>query len=278
MKTIIIATDFSEIAANAVVYGAKLSHFFDARIILLHAFSLPVGGYDSITPLNVISDLQESSLKALENTKREIIKLLGFDPKIECIAEPGFASALIENLVKNRNIDAVVLGITGDAGVIKKHLIGSTVLELARDIEVPLFIIPHGVSFKEIKKITFAFDKYEEDNLVTFLAAKYFCKIFNAQLEILNVVSSQSNVEPSLSREDLDKLLSNVTHQFITIESDDTSTAIQHHIEKSNSDLLMLSPKRHHIFKNLFGTGITKHLVFSAQSPILTFHSIADNS
>ena len=69
MKTILIATDFSVPANNAVRYGAQLAKQLDATIVLANAFSLPMGGYYSMAPLAVISELQSSSMEALHQLR-----------------------------------------------------------------------------------------------------------------------------------------------------------------------------------------------------------------
>src|SRR5690606_9872395 len=247
-------------AANAVKYGANLSHFFSAKIILVHAFSLPVAGYDSIAPLTVISELQTASLEALKKTKKEIVAHLGYDPGIDCIAEPGSAIGIISELVGKRRIDAIVLGIVGNAGAMKKHLIGTTALDIARELEAPVFIVPENTSFKKIQKITFALDREEEESMSLFVSARYFCKAFNASLDILNVEDSKKTSNALFDVAAMEKILQDINHRLMRLESENPAEAIERYLSENGSDLLLLSPKKQNIFKRFFAAGVTSHL------------------
>lgn len=53
MKTIIIATDYSPAAGNALAYGARLARHCGAGVVLFNAYHLPVpvGVGDAMLPL-----------------------------------------------------------------------------------------------------------------------------------------------------------------------------------------------------------------------------------
>ena len=69
MKTIIVPTDFSETAANALNYAIEMAKEINASITLLHAYIVPV----SITPDTPIVVVAEEDLR--RSTEAHLRKL-----------------------------------------------------------------------------------------------------------------------------------------------------------------------------------------------------------
>ena len=88
---------------------------------------------------------------------------------------------------KIKKVNLAVMGIVGEAGKIKEHIIGSTSVKVARHLDVPLFIIPDGVKYKRIHKLSFACDMDHTEENTTVYTANYFAKVFDAELEIISV-------------------------------------------------------------------------------------------
>lgn len=274
MKTILIATDFSDAAANAVHYGADLAAFLGARIILAHAFSLPVGGYDSMAPLNIIGEMQTASHDALRECRKDIEKRLNRSIDIEIIAEPGAADALITELVDKHQVNLVVMGLVGHAGAVKKHIVGSTVLDAIRELHVPVLVVPQDVSYKKIDNIIFAADPDPDEDMTVFFAAKSFAEVFGASLEVLTVMPEDSSeATAEATRSIIDNNLRSIAHKTTLLRSNDVAATLENYIAAHHSSLVLLHPRRHSLWARLFETGITSRLLYSLKTPVMTFHS-----
>jgi hypothetical protein len=73
MKTIVVGTDFSPAAANALNYAVELARFLFAKLILVHAFSQPIAGYDSLLNSDGVPILKEAADRALADIKEKIL-------------------------------------------------------------------------------------------------------------------------------------------------------------------------------------------------------------
>ena len=142
METIVVPTDFSSAASNAVDYAVELAKFFNAKIILLNAYPIPPINYEVTFSIDAVSLLKEISDDKLLQQKNEIIKKHGFKVNVECFSEMGSPYEVIEEVSNMVNADLVVLGIVGHAGKVKEYIIGSTAIKVARNLEIPTFIIP----------------------------------------------------------------------------------------------------------------------------------------
>ncbi len=281
METILVPTDFSPVANNAIDYAVQLSIFLNTRIILLNAYhpTLPVNPYP-MPPTNFEIDIsaetdlthKKTIIERLEDVKKAIFQKYNRDFDIECIAEIGLADEVINAVAKEQNVDLIVMGIVGEAGKIKKHLIGSTAIKVARNQDLPTFIIPDNVKYKRIRKISFACDlnKTEETDLV--YIAKFFSRVFDAELEVVNVEKPEEVIttEKELTNLFLEKKLKSVKHAITHIEGDNVARELEDYFRSYPTDVILLNPKTHNVFYYLFNPSITKELVFKSHLPILT--------
>ena len=60
METILIPTDFSESANNAVKHGIELAKYFDAKLVFVNANPIPPANYESVTSFDLLNSLKEA--------------------------------------------------------------------------------------------------------------------------------------------------------------------------------------------------------------------------
>ncbi len=275
METIIVPTDFSATADNAAEYALELANFLNGRIILVNAYHpyLPANYQAGFSP-DLIEIQKGSVLEKLKKLKKDLLSKHGRNFDIECVAEMGFSFDVINLVAKRENADLIVMGITGEAGKVKRHMIGSTTLDVARNQELPVFIVPENVKFFPIKKISFACDleKTEQTNLI--YTAKSFCKVFGAELEIVNVDKQKKAVslEKVVTNYFIEQNLQNIKHQTVRIGGNNVTHELEDYFESHQTDLIMLNPKKHNLFYSMFNYSITKELAFHSKLPLLTIH------
>jgi nucleotide-binding universal stress UspA family protein len=274
MNTIVVPTDFSPAANNAVDYAVELAKFFNAGIILVNAYSFPIVSYEAAIPLGINPLARETAIENLEIVKRRISAKHQFNFDIECRAEMGDAFDVIKIISKEVNADLIVMGIVGDTGILKEYVIGSTATEVARKLEIPTFIIPENAKYRSIGKISFACDLNvtEETDLVYIV--KYFSNIFNAELEIVNIegVMEEVSAEKAKTSAFIEKKLANTNHRTVHVTENNVVQGLQDYFATHKTDVIMLNPKKHNLFHFLFNKSVTKGLVFHSKLPILAIH------
>lgn len=271
METILVPTDFSAPASNAVNYALGLAEFFDAKIILVNATPILMPGYDTALPVEMMTQMQKQAMTGLENIKNEILARPHRKITIDCYTAVGYAFDVIESAAKKFHADLIVMGITGEAGVIKENIIGSTAIKVSRDAVLPVFIIPDGVKYRRIRKISFACDleKIEETNLL--YVVKYFNRLFDAELEMVYVESPYEEISEEKAKSSLfaERTLQHVRHKTTYITHSDVVQGLQDYFETHPGDVVMLNPKKHNIFHRLFLESVTSKLAFHLHQPIL---------
>ena len=92
MKTILVATDYSKAANNALKYAANLAAVLDARLVLFNAFKVSehaLNGLASSTSIDHMMDQKRQQLKELaEHTS------LNYHLEVEAVSHQGDAEEL----------------------------------------------------------------------------------------------------------------------------------------------------------------------------------------
>ncbi len=274
MKTILLATDFSPASNNAAEYAFELAKYFDSELILLNAYPLPPPNYDTGIALDSVTDIHKASEDSLATLRNKLMENNINGVRIECLSVMGSTMDVIEEICKNKEVDLAVMGIVSNAGKIKEHLIGSTSLKAARHLSIPMFIIPDCTKYKRIRKISFACGLKSAEQASVIFTAKYFAKVFDAELEIINIEKpfEERSEEKAMAIEFVEEKLENVRHKTFILADEDATLGLEEHYEQYPADVIVLNPKKHNIIQTLLGTSVTRNLVFHSKLPLLIIH------
>ncbi len=274
MKKILIATDFSKVSKNAINYGVEIAKLESSKIVLIHVMSLPVITSETQMYMLPIDEMKRDCEKLLEQAKEKIIFKNGIDLNIECICIVGFVVEEINRYANKNKIDLIVMGMHG-AGYLTEILIGSTTTSVISEAKCPVLAIDEKVKFKSIKKIVLAFDYIDTTNKAILNPLKEFVNIFNSHVYILNVINNLNDT-PTISEAvtgiKLDRTLSDINHSYHYINNADVVDGINDFIAKQKMDMVVMIPRKHSFFKNMFNEQKTKKVAFNLNIPLLTIH------
>lgn len=274
MKTIIVPTDFSPIATNAMNFAADMAININASITLLHVYQVPVSMTEVPVVLVSADELRKSSEEKLEILKQDLAHLSSGRIKIYTEARLGDISDELEDVCKHVEPFAVIMGTKGATGI-ERILFGSTTLTAIRHLKWPVIVVPPGKEYGTgIKKIGFAcdFDKVVESTPIQFI--KNMVKEFGAELHVLNVDHENKNFKPETPDESLmlHTLLKDLNPQYHFIDNEDIEDGINEFVETNNIDLLITIPKKHKLLEGLFKPSSTKQLVTRSHVPVMCVH------
>lgn len=274
MKTIIIPTDFSPTATNAMHYGIDMAKAIHASVILLHVYQVPVSYTDTPIVLVSVEELRKEAEQKLEKLHKEVEHLTSGSIKIYTEARLGNIADEIENLCEKVKPFAVVMGSKGSTGI-EKILFGSTTLTAIRHLTWPVICVPPGKAFGNgIKKIGFACDFRNIVEITPADAIKTFVKEFGAELHVLNVDYHNKQFKPETPEQSalLHTMLEEVNPLYDFIEHKDIEDGLNEFAEKNNLDLLITIPKKHKLLDGLFKPSSTKQLVVQSHIPVMCIH------
>lgn len=278
MKTIILPTDFSPVATNAMNYAVDMAIELNASLLLFHVYQVPVSynnNTDEVAPLPVIdiSELEKINNERLASLKEELEHITSGKIKIVTQVKMGVLVNELEALCESVEPFAVVMGNKG-AGLIERLLVGSSALSTIKHLNWPVLIVPPGATFKGLKKIGYACDFKKLSDTVPVEVLKGWSQTFGAELEVLNVgYNKDSSGNKNKEQEDILRLiLGELNPKFFFINSPDVEKGIHEFAESNNIDLLIVVPKKHNLLESFFQKSHSKDLVFHSRIPILSVH------
>lgn len=258
--TVIVPTDFSSVANNAVLYAGKmLTGQYDVNLILYHV-------YDKASEA-------EHAMELLEKLKAEV--MASSIVKIECRADESsdFIGSL-ERLARHSDAHLIVMGITGKSRL-EQVFLGSNTLKMVERNVCPVLVIPPTAQFTQVKNVALLSDFKEVKTTLPVVPIKNVLKIFRPSLHVVNVNSEHyvSLTEEYLGqRAEMRDLLAEFNPEFYFIGTYDLSETVQQFTVDKNIDILITIPRNHSFFGSMFKTSNTKRLVYESAIPILAAH------
>ncbi len=274
MKTIIIATDFSSVAANATRYGIDMAAAIQSDILLFHTYELPVNMAEVpvvMIPADEMKTIAEEKLLAL---KKEMEAFAPATMKIDIMAALGDTTNELQELCDKIKPFAIVMG-THSVANIERILFGSTTLKVIHYLCWPVITVPPGKKFGEgIKKIGFACELNAVTNSTPVHIIKEFVHAFHSELMVLNADLPNHNLQPDIEKQShmLYNMLKEVNPGFHFIQVKDIEEGINDFADSNNIDLLITIPKKHKLLEHIFRSGSTKKLVFHSHIPVMCLH------
>jgi nucleotide-binding universal stress UspA family protein len=272
MKPIIVPTDFSPIADNALQYALDLAKQYQLDIQLLHVVQFSTPDVANIVYADSLQELVKEATKKMEE-KKATLQEANPTVLIEAKVEAGILLDSLEDLCNEINPILVMMGITG-SGTGMDKLIGSNAIAAMHHLHTPIMIIPKESTFSPLQKICFACDLKNVVQSIPIGSIKLFATLFQAKVHILNIDFHHQNMTGKTLEEynTLESMLDDIPHEFHFVEDEHTPLAIDSFCTKNKMDLLIMVPKKYSFVKALFHTSQSKSMAYASHVPILNLH------
>lgn len=274
MKTIIIPTDFSPAATNAVNYGVDMALAVNASVILLHVYNIPIALGDVPVALLSVDELKKAAEENIGRLKKDVEHITSGKLKIYAETRLGNVTDELEELCKKVHPFAVVMGTTGQSAV-ERTLFGSNTLTAIKHLTCPVICVPRGKEYGQgVNKIGLACDFKEVVETTPVDEIREFVKEFHAQLFVLNVDYDNRQFRPDTPEQSalLHTALEEIHPEYHFITRKDIEDGINEFAETHNLDLIIAIPKKHKLLDGLFKRSSTKQLVFESKVPVMCVH------
>lgn len=269
MSRILIPTDFSPVADNALKYAMDMATQYQLDITLAHVVQLTATDVANVVYIDLMKEMQQhAEEKMLEKliALRAEYPLLNFDFKVK---DGLFLDCLEEICLEVRPV-AVIMGITGSGEGIDK-LIGSNAILAMDNLSLPLMVIPKNAYFRSLNKICFACDLQNVATSTPLLAIKVFAKLFNAEIHILNIDHHNRHYTANTPTEIevLNAMFELIPHHFHYIDHENVQEGLNEFVGKNDMDMVIMLPKKHSWLEGLFRKSQTKEMLYHSQIPVL---------
>lgn len=274
IKKILVPTDFSEQAENALRVAAHLAKRHNASINLLHMVDLPMQLVDAVSGQQ--SDLPEAIFfMKLAHQKFEKMMNAPYLAGVQAEETAEFDGAFegIMDYVHKYQSDIIVMGSHGDSGL-HEFFIGSNAEKVVRNSEIPVLIIKNRHTTFELNNFVYALD-FQAENHNAFKQAINFAKINNVTLHALYVNTpgdfrSTHDVEDQMKKFIEEE--GTVDNYTLNIYNDSTiESGILHFAEMINAGLVGIATHGRKGLAHFLNGSLSEGLVNHANRPVITF-------
>jgi len=274
MKKILVPTDFSPEAENALKVASQIATKFDSEIFLLHMLDLPL---DLIDPSQSkgSGDLPEAIffMKLAHQRFNKIMKkdyLEGI--KVHETVEFHEAFDGIMEISEKYDCDVIIMGSSGADGL-KEIFIGSNTEKVVRHSEIPVLVIKNEIPMFEVKKFVFATD-LDPESIATFKNAIEFAHKLDTTIELV-MVNTPSKFKTTLQIDEKLKIytedLDDSDYHFRVYNDVNVETGILNYAKKISADLIGISTHGRQGLAHFINGSLSEDLVNHAKRPIVTF-------
>ncbi len=281
MKNILIPTDFSSNAWNAVKYAKRLYQSTACNFHLLHVSDYTVESSASSFSSNAGLGIEEQLVLSSKKQLRKLIQQIEATNtnNQHCffgIQEDGlFINAIKKHILENK-IDLIVMGTKGASGL-REHIIGSNTGNVITKVKCNTLIIPKGVKFKEPKEIAFPTDynifySHQILNALTELLhlSKGNLRIMNVSKMKRSLTNLQQNNKAYLS--DYLQETHSENSSFHTITNKNVKSAIQCFVESRDVDMIVMVAKNLNFIQQILFDSIVEKISFHTTVPFYVLH------
>ena len=281
MKQILVPTDFSDNAWNAIVYALTLFKEQECVFHFLHTYTPAFYRVDYVMGGPEFSAIPDSgverSLAGLEKTLERIEKLLP-NPKHRYNTLSSFNTLTdeINEVTRERNIELIVMGTQGATGA-GEIFLGTNTVHTLRKAKIPVLVIPNEYAFAPINTILFPTDywsDYKKEELGFLLD---FTKSMDAELIVFHV-NEEDDLTPAqqTNKKLLAEKLNDIKHRFVLDRNRLMPTAVYEHLEESNAGLLAMMNRKHNFFERLLIRQNVEVFGFHVDVPFLVIPDTSD--
>lgn len=261
---ILVPTDLSENAENALAFAKAYALQQDASITLLYSY---YAVYDfAAQATEIIQTIENDAKVALKKS----IKTYGDGIQMNYKIIQGTVSTAIFATVTNGDYDLVIMGTQGASGI-KKKLIGSNTATVIKESEVPVIAVPFGASFDAVREIDVALE-LENENEGMFKKLISLTETWNLPYRIIHVIT-----KPDFNKKILFKGMESYVNEnfpdsefsFEKLEEADAGKGLDNYLKDKPKCMLVMFSKDRGFFDVIFRPSHSVEMAYHTHVPLL---------
>ncbi|MCW5519818.1 universal stress protein [Aureitalea sp. L0-47] len=281
MRKVLIPTDFSDNAMNAIKYAMELFKYDRTDFYMMHAYGDEVYSTPGMSrkEINAAKDNALHASNEELHRKIEEMKTISPNPRHNYYPIAVFGALVDEanEIAELENVDVIVMGTKGKSDD-RNITFGSNTLQVIKYVKCPVLAVP--LAYKEIQpqNILFATDymlpyQRRELKLLSTLTQN-----FAAKLKILHISKFD---ELSFRQEDnkafLEYCLEQVQPSYLQLPGTDVTGVINDAVENYNTDLLVMINSRHSFLEDFLFTSKVEKIGLEIKIPFLVLQNLPRN-
>ncbi|GAA4275461.1 universal stress protein [Aquimarina mytili] len=279
-KKILLPTDFSKNAWNAIQYAIELYKNETCDFYILNAFNATGYALESMMVPEPGEKLYEEAKEKSEQGLGKILQRLSFrdeSPNHKFFMVSQFNNLLdaIKDIVDKEDIQMIIMGTKGKTAAQDVVFGSNTVMVMEKSRNCPVMAIPEEASYKDLEEIVFPTDykmNFKRRELQDIVEA---AKMSDAAIRILHASNGDPlDEEQENNKKLLGEIFDGLPHTFHTVTNVDPQSAVRCFVESRESDMITFFNRKHSFFGSVFSRPMVKSLGRYSKVPVLALHDL----
>ena len=245
MRKILVPTDFSDNAMNALKYALELFKYDESIFFIMHVYQDELYADKDLMTRETMTSLTKIISGQSQLQLEEILKQIHeISPNPKHTYNIVSANSMLldeaDKIVDDENIDLIVMGTHGKTND-RKLTFGSYTLQVLKYVQCPVLAIPENYKDIQPRHILFPTNyliPYKRREL------KLLCEMVSPYRAIIDMLHVSKSKKLSLRQEDnknfIKEVLCKNTITFNTVSDKNITNAIYTNIKENNVDMLVM--------------------------------------
>lgn len=274
MKRIILPTDFSENAYNAISYAFHLFKDEACTFYLLHTYTPAVYQTEYVlhSPGQIgLGDVyQTEATEQIEELQRQLAREFN-NPKHSIMTHVAF-NTLVDEIVdsaQHEHADYIVMGTKGATGA-KEVFLGSHAVHVIKKSKIPVIIVPERYEYEKPNEILFPTDlevPYPPGQVKPIVE---IAKLHGSSVEVLHISTGYELTEQQEgNKKELKSSLSEVKHRYHETSSQPIIKGISSFQMEKHMNMLAMIRNKHTFIERMFIEPVIQKIGYHVTIPFM---------
>ncbi|HSF54199.1 MAG TPA: universal stress protein [Algoriphagus sp.] len=261
----IVPLDFSENSYKALEFALSMADKKQGKITLVHVVEI---AYDFASQAAIALDSMFKEGEKLLKKTLEKYKAAGVEMDYQILE--GNAAISVARIAEEKQANLIIMGTQGASGI-KKALIGTTTVNLIREANCPVLVVPAQANVAEIKKVTLALEfANHEEKFIEWIVE--MSKRWELRLEILHVQTTTGFKEELavLGMEKfLEKKYPELKVKIHTFYAGSASEGLNVYMEENDNMILVMCHQHRNLWDQIIQKSQSIQLAYHTHIPLL---------
>lgn len=279
MKKILVPTDFSKTAQNAIDVASDIAKKANAQVTLLHVIETVSGGSFNIEGQIDTSDHWEDrifTMKLIEKGKKQLERaseeLADRGVRVKTELRMGTPFHGMRTIIQEQTVDLVVMGTSGQSRA-QEMIIGTNTEKVVRQSRCPVLTVQKKPSTTEFKNIVYATAMSEDEEIFSRIVRRTQ-QMYDSTIHLVRVNTPASFKRDVVVKKEMQAFakklqLKNCTLNVFNDISEEEG--IIYFADSINADMIAMATHGRTGFAHVLAGSIAEDVVSHAKRPVLTF-------
>ncbi|GAB4403840.1 MAG: universal stress protein [Bacteroidia bacterium] len=276
LRTILVPTDFSEVAHQAYIYALHFAEQFQTSIVLLHVYQ-DISVAQGVAPEGFVESLRAARVHEaatrFDRYQQEVQQEIDHEIEVSSLIRAGTPVDQILSVAQEHEVGMIIMGTMGAESMAEK-ILGSVTTRVIDLAACPVLAIPFQMVYEPIQHILYA-TNFEEDDLQVIDQLLDYAAVFGARVSCVHI-QTQGSQWNRLDRSVFEKVYQLERDQesvtFYTLNENDIVAGLQRFVAANRVDLMAMLCHQRSMMNRLYHESLTREMTLHTSVPLLAFH------